>query len=833
MRAYLKKEQGIIEIPEDFASLTRVDQDKSGNSFQYKFQYNVDPKKAFRNNAIIVEMFVSNKPFEPKTFNKLESSNAEDIITNIRIGNQIQKDLYRSDNPLKDNKKWVPHISSDITRFISNAQVTLFSSERNQAANITSPIVSTRTNYRPMLVSELESQDANMPILEVNTNTQTNKYKTGHTDTNSVELREKATELLFQKKIDPAAFVGSRSNSIISSKNSYEGSTTKINKSIKKDSFDDSEILITSLLSNTVNTDSNKNQNNYQSVPITETNIQIVVEETLSIPTNYLDAEEFYVVFRLINNVGLILQTESGLVNHAKLLSLRNIPCIPPVIITPPKSSTGGTTINLKQVDPSGTKIRLYRKNLTALEALRDATYSLVGEVKCSPGDGFVSMYDYVNSLHPVIYRAVSINSNGLMSSEFSSAVVEVSRGSIAKTVAINQKPNFISISSSVLPTSITVKLNNFPPDPIAFLLKRRNLSLKENTYTNISSVILLDVLQSSDLVIEDTFDLKPKHIYEYSVFFIYKTGETKQSTSRHVVEFTPITNNVVSLSVTPAEIEQTGGGEIDIKFSIEKNINLNDADQVKLFLTKQGFLGEFQEDIIENREKLGNLFAIGVTRQNLSTGQVEDFGILEDDENFSDLLVRAATGVESLISGNEYKYTITAYARNIESLLPKLARTDSSNENLPYTYTPADWIHPITLENGNIVTETSLKRNHAYKTFTFGNIVDIKEVQVSLSDTLPFLYDGKATYFSNGESVLIQWKVQGNVNKIDHFIIVLDVLGMKTIVGKAHNVSSTNYFQFVDNLSNKESGGLTYFIVPVYYDYSRGVEFKTNQVVV
>ena len=833
MRAYIKKEQNIIEVPEDFATLVKIDPNLSEGSFHYKFHYFANPEKAFRTGAIKVEMFVSKNPHEVRTYNVFNNSDPEETINNIRLKNQRQKDMHRSDDLVKDNKVWIPYMISDITRFISNVDVVKFSKGRkNSRSEISAPVIRTRLAMKPVLVSELTSRNVPMPVLEVNTSKRRNSSGIDSSSIDSTELRRRASSVLFQRKIDPASFVGRKSNTIISARNSYAGTVSKRN--VVEDTHNDDDVLISSLLKNNqTNSDADKSEFDYQNVPVVETNTQIVIEETMSIPISYLDSEEFYVVFRLKNKRGLIIETISGLVSHGKQVSLLRIPAIPPVIVAPAKSSPGGVTINLKQADPNGTAIRLYRKYFSTVESLKDATYSLVGEVKCGINDGLVKIFDYPNSLDPVIYRAVSVNSNGLLGSEFSSTVVELFRGSVAKTSPKNQKPSFVTITSSVLTNGIVIKLNNFPAEPIAFELKRRNLTLRETAFTCVNPPMLLDVLQSSQITIEDSSELKTKHIYEYMVALIYKTGERKISATTHIVQFKPITNNTVSLEISPTDIQQSGGNEIDAKFSIVKNISQNSADQIKNFLTRQGFLGEFQEDIIANRDKLGSLFAIGVKRHNLSTGEVEDFGILENDENFSDVAAGSVAGVSSLVAGNEYKYTVTAYSRNIESLLPKLLKTNSDNPSLPYTFTPSEWMHPITLEDGNIITESSLKSNHASKSFTFGEIADIKEFQVSLSEVLPALYDGKAKFLPGRKSVLIQWKVQGNANKIDHFVIYLNILGMKTIVGKSHNISNSNYFQFLDNLDNQESGGLTYFIVPVYFDYSRGVELKTNQVIV
>jgi hypothetical protein len=100
------------------------------------------------------------------------------------------------------------------------------------------------------------------------------------------------------------------------------------------------------------------------------------------------------------------------------------------------------------------------------------------------------------------------------------------------------------------------------------------------------------------------------------------------------------------------------------------------------------------------------------------------------------------------------------------------------------------------------------------------------------LADIVPSVIEAKAQKFGLS-STLVQWRVQGNNQKIDHFIVILEALGMRSVVGKCHNISESNYFQFVDSLDNDEHGKLTYYIVPVFYDFTRGTEIATNEVIV
>ena len=813
MRAFIKREQNIIQVPEDFAVLSSMED----GHYLYKITYYVDPSKAFKNNALKTEIYVSPVPVEPHRSSLLSKSDSETVLNNLLQKSQRQKDTIRNNDILK-GKNYIPSIVSDITKFISNGLVVNYTSIRPGKTQT----VKKFRSIKPQIISDLLGVNTSVPLLDSNTNTAGNSSR----NASSSEIRRLATNLLFQQKTDPASFVGKRSNTIHSAKHAYSGTIAK--KTSNNRPYQEEDLLVSSLLS-TVGSEQSDDQ--VQNIPVIADVEHIVAEETFSVPVEYIDSENFYFIFRIKNKDGIILQTISGLVNHGKQIALEKIPVVAPEIVAPKKTYFGQNRIQLKQSDPNGVMIRLYKKRFTYSQTVRDASYSLVGEVPAKPEDGFVSITDYASSTEPVVYRAVPIGSTGLLGAEFCSAVVETVRGQIGKTTSVVSNCSFVSISSKTTSDGILVSVANLPPDSISFSLKKRNLSLRQKNYTRIGPTRLVDTVDTSAVDIQD-IDVSIGNIYEYVVDLHSRTGSIQQTTNSHIVEFNPTNSNILELSIGQTSIDEMGANEIDVKFSITKSVIQKSADQIKAFLTSQGFLGEFQEDIIANKEALGNLFALGVKRQNISTGETEDFGIIDSDSEFSDIAFGASKGVSPVRAGYEYKYIVTAYARNIETIMPKLEREDTTNSNLPFTYLPSEWQHPITLSHGNILTPATLKRNHAKSTFTFGSIVDVKEVIVSLSSVLPSLYDGKAKAIKNNKSVLVQWKVQGNVNKIDHFIIVLEISGIKTIVGKSHNISNTNYFQFVDSLDNKESGGLTYFIVPVYFDFSRGVELKTNQVI-
>jgi len=96
----------------------------------------------------------------------------------------------------------------------------------------------------------------------------------------------------------------------------------------------------------------------------------------------------------------------------------------------------------------------------------------------------------------------------------------------------------------------------------------------------------------------------------------------------------------------------------------------------------------------------------------------------------------------------------------------------------------------------------------------------------------LPKIQDAKAIVV-NDSKVVVEWKIQGDARKIDHYLIVLEINGIRTVVGKAGSIGDTNRIEFVDCLDNGEHGALEYSIIPVYLDYSRGTEIRTSPILI
>jgi hypothetical protein len=115
----------------------------------------------------------------------------------------------------------------------------------------------------------------------------------------------------------------------------------------------------------------------------------------------------------------------------------------------------------------------------------------------------------------------------------------------------------------------------------------------------------------------------------------------------------------------------------------------------------------------------------------------------------------------------------------------------------------------------------------------TFGKIGSIQVVNVSFHLDKTDIVDQTVSRFDKKRN-LITWKVKGPLSDIDHFIIMKDVLGTRTIVGKVAPQSAYGGdCKFIHNLNVRDSGAYQYVIVPVHMNYTVGKIVKTNYVTI
>lgn len=820
MKVSTKKQTNIIDIPEQGAvNLLGITPD---GHYRYEITYRTDPRKAIQNKSILVNILASTKPIQRQPTKILVQNNPEQLIKNILQKSSISKDQGRA----QTTNVFFTYVS-DISAKIPNDKTVALTSKSTAQNLIPQPILKTEKLVKLKSVQEITDSNVVMPILENNISTSV----VPNTVSRNTSIAKAVSVNLVRKGIDPAQISGTRLNTIQSAKKVAGGIVSQPTKTVGRYNLNDTQKV--SLIGNLVNQNNPNNHlelrpTDFVNVLVDSPRTTLDITEVLEIPTGLIQVDEFFFVLQLKDNTGIEVQTITISVPHGKNVANLSIPTIPPSVMAMSVGIPGKNVLQIKQMDPNATSVAIYRKEIKKATPNVDAAYAFVGTIQAKFGDDFQRLEDRVANFNPIVYRAIPVNSRGVLSTEFTSVGAQAVKKRNAATY--DKRHNFVSIYGEVVTGAISLEIRDIPSGVCQVVLLKKNLTIHDTSFTIITKPVFITNQETGAPIFITDNDVQPDRTYEYQVKLVYTTSEEVFGANNLIITYKPITANIVNTDISKPNVVQSGS-EIDVQFTLNSSLVATNMDQIKSAIQDQGLLAFFQSAISSEKEKLQNIIAYGIKRTNLTTGEVEDFGITTD-KNFSDQKLGPVKSVKSLQAGYEYRYAITTYLREAETTLTAATRTVQASANISYTLQPSKWHHPITLNKGNVVSDNTLKRNHASTVFSFGQVGNISTANVSLADILPSLSEATAQKFGKN-SVLVQWRVQGKLTKIDHFVIVLENVGMRTVVGKSHNISDSNYFQFVDKLTDGEHGKLTYYIVPVFYDFSRGTEVPTNEVFV
>lgn len=806
MKIKVERINNIIKLPEEVAFLESVDSD--GQNFIYKIRYLVNIVNAVKNKAINVKIKFLKDEQQQKKYNIFTTGkDANLVIDNLLNKKAKQKDLVRTKSDLI-----LFQTKSDISKKIPNDKI----------KTIDTVVLKTVKNSIKK-INASKGENVTRPVLA--------KNKAAFNDglgINQKIFKEEMKKILLVHKSDPATFLGSKSRTIISTNNSFNGILNKKPKKNKKIPENNRKLdLVKENILSTTNPINTSELSNDEYVSVTEVGVNdyVIVDETVKIPIRLFTQPAFIIEFELFDNRGLSQQVISTKVNHKEKLDELLIPILPPSITSSPIHKPGKVVFSIKQNDKNCDKINLYKKILPLDQINIDSNFTFVKSITIDSSDGILSVFDNHASINPTLYRAIAVGKNGLLGAEFDTIIINQDKQKAKVKNVLSNKDTVLTLTHKINSNYIELFIENIPLEPIAIDIFKKDLTIKQIKPIRLGNRIFLENDKNEIITYQDT-DVKKDRIYEYFCKLIYKNGDEAIAKNNLVIKFEKVESNITYISpITPVISEQN----VDVEFFIEKNAISNNINIAKKILTEQNILTEYQDEITNEKERLQNLFFTRVLRTNKLNGEIEDFGII-DSETFSDKKYGPVKNVKPLEIGLEYIYTVMVYAIPAEILFEKYTRQVTVRSNVTYDLLPSKWLHPLTLDQGTITNKNVVKTRHANNIFTFGKVADIQYVNVNLNKILPVITNCKASIISEKKN-LIKWKINGDAKKIDHFIILLELMGSRTIVGKSHNITSTNDFQFIDVLDNGEHGALKYIITPVYFDYSQGTEVFTNTI--
>lgn len=813
MKVKIKKQNELLNVEKNGFTLESITED---GYFHYRMRLNFDFNKILSQKSYNVLLYAREKSYEkvePKIF---PNFNSDFIVRELQVQRPSAIDLARSTKIESFFKQDI-----DLTKFFPKTAIDKVSSVFDKSS------VLRKKTLKPVAVSDLQNRNIVAPILEKNT---TGNLVTSTQTATNASLKSEMNKVVYDLKKDPADF-SAPTFTITSAKSSFGGllpkAPVKLKTSADSLTEEGKNTIVGSLLNNkTVGSMRDLNLGSVLMTPVEEDPYFLQGTFDLFIPVGDVTVDNFYFTLLHQTKEGVVQGIYNFHVPHLKNLENLSIPTETPTIEVLPRVNNNFVDLALKQEDPTATQIFLYRKQVQKDVPTSENSFVEVGRYSIQKGDNFVRVLDVMPSLSPTIYRAIPVGTNGVLGAEFASAFVDVENTFATPLRKRQQRPTTLSLNADSFTNGIRLEVRSMPAGPVTWCVLRKNLSTHEKTYSIVSDMFKVTDESSAPLLFQDT-TVSLNKVYDYKIRMIYKDGLEVDSTTTATLTYKPIANNIVNTKLLSPTIVPVGN-DYDTTFSITSEIIPGQINLVKNALASQG-LTEYADALQADRSQLQKLFSYKVERFNLTTGELEDFGVLRD-QNFSDLKYQKNVSAKPLEAGSKYQYKVTTFLRSADSLLPSIRTTVSGSGG--YTYQPYKWKHPLALNEGTLSTPESRKRNFAQTDFTFGDVVDVSTTTVSLADNIPIVEQANASKISESK-VLVSWNVKGTLKKVDHFIVILEILGMRTIIGKSHALGNATYFRFLDKLTNGESGALTYYIVPVYQDQSRGAEVKTNTVIV
>lgn len=796
----------IIKLPDNFATLLRTNDDGAA---LYEFRFISETAIALKSGYSTVRLSIRKELPQsiPDVFSTVrESVDTRKFLSDLLIADPRTKDTHR-DSLASD----IVSVNADLTSNFDNSKTgSIFKVD-------SSSVLGTRRVFELKNTAELKKSNIDPPVL---------KTARSEAATFSHGEMQIAANNLIANGIDPSV-AGTPDKNVPGAFSSFNGtSRVQIADSDKNRKILRSTLRSANIESSTFRTTATENS----VVPVvSDMSISWIINTKRVVVPPEVGYNDFYVTFSLLDALGNTVEVISRKVSHAKLIRVHNTPKIAPRIAIAPTQFSGKNVIEIEQLDPRATRVKLLRRRIQRVGIVEHAQYEHVAEIPLLRRDGVHKFIDVVNNASILLYRCIAVGPSGIAGSEFMNAVSPAVK---LKDVARAHRSIHAAINVKTINDGFAITITSMPPEAVSASIRRRDLTLRENrcSYIDVIDPVRLAGQSLSNMVFVDR-DVKNEHVYEYSCELTYRDGTVEQSTGVAIKKYVSLTIGAAVVQITNLEVIRDTA-RLDVRFNVTSQLTDTGLTLVKKALDKQGLADLYSSELETERDRLQKLIAHDISRVDVTLGQEESFGTIVDSA-FSDAQLGARTGVSALKPGHKYRYVISTLVRDAETLFEEFvkSKTDDSTGRT-YTYKPSMFRHPFSLARGTIVTRESLISNHSEDEFAYGHIGNSHEIDVTLDVNAPRILSASASR-TDRRTVGVQWTVTGSITHIDHFIIVKERLGTSIIVGKMHNTSASKSFEFFDTLSPDDIGVVSYSITPVLYDFNRSESFTTNAITV
>jgi len=774
MTYYTFAKTKLLNVDNTFARLIALDTD----TLTFEFAYSVSQVNVIHKNALKVHINVYSRAIDAVTIPSVTNAqNAQNVVPSLlTYVTNVKKSI-------SDQKQYIlASKTSDVSAYVNNAIL----SDVNSGYSKNDIFLLQKTKL------SLVQNAAQVPTLT---------FPQGVTKY-SISSAETFINNLLHDGVDPSNVVN-LPNTAISANESVSG----ISSNVKID-----------------NLSSIKKLQDYYIFPeqistigyslVNEPDDTIVIFTKIVVQRKQLLTSKLYIKFDLTNTSSMVIDTITKDLDTRKYIQLFSTPTIEPSVFFK-RSSQNTSFIEIIQNDKKANSIIVYRKNVSTVIVNDTNGYFLLGTYNLNKSEKIrIPVDECTNSF--IIYRIISAN-NQIISDTFTNVVVTPRFHINEKTIVLNalQIENGIKIQANHIPVSVVsveIVVKNLTYNESDYKSVDQNVHFIKNEFSILHNVIVVDN------------NVSKGNVYEYAARLTYATGE-KEVVGSCIIEY--IKSEVDKVFTTIQNV-QVNSGLVDVSFDVSTNVSDTDNSNTKALLEAAG-ITQYDDLLIATRSALNVLIAHNIQRVDLTTGERSDFGIITTNK-FSDKAFSKNNSVKALLPTHTYRYEVMPLLRASDTLFYDLTETATDKETQKsFSYSPAKYLNPLSLDNGTLYSKEGIKRLNAKDQMSYGAVGNIVTMNASFN-TEASTRASLLLERVDSRTILISWRAT-DIASIDHFIVTLNNVNVKTIVGRVHSQSEN--CQFIHSLTRNNIGELRYGIVPVYNDYTIGTVVYTNSIIV
>lgn len=800
-----EQQRNILHIDDTYATLTSID----GEMLTFDFRYSVSQTEVIRSNAMAVKLTVYTKTVAKRS---LMGTSHTGQIDSQELVNNILTDMTAAKTALKNQDNYTLCTKySDITSKISNevaSKLNTIDAVRTQQF--------TRTKLVTRPAGSLKRSNDEKPVLHVLLSS----------DSTTLSTKELCTAMIIERGIDPSSVIHTSSN-VLSANRSVSG--MKAAQSVTLN--DDNKLL---QLRNTLTQLTSVSEQKTSADVDDQTMVNVLVAEqddevSLTITTSFSsqtpmktldETDSVFVKFQLLRvSTGETVDVVTKTLPISQHIKTFLTPVKVPRVKVIRSDVMSKVNLEIRQSDEIADAINLYSKNVHVASTDIEP-YTLVGTINVKGKESAIFPVNY--PLHDsCVYRVIPTRS-GNVGNSYTNVVV---RPHLA------QRCKVLSLTTKIIDTGVLIEARTLPTQAISVQFMQRNLTTHEEEFTSIDEPQLItDAVRASDYVSMVSPNVMNNHVYEFIAKVYQRTGESVLMGS-DIIEYIASTSGKVNIRVQNLTVSHDSA-DPDVTFNVTIDSIDGDLDVVRKLLGTQDIQKYYDLNVEQQREQLKNLFTYSIDRIDVTTGERVNMGILTDS-SFSDKAIRSAHSIDPLRYGHVYRYVITALSRTPETLLSSITRTmvDATTKK-KYTLVPSKSLHPITLREGTIVSDVGLKTRYSKATFEHGNLGTATTVDVTLDVDNSKIIEASVNRFDYSHNI-VTWRTAGDLTDIDHFVIMKEIHGVRTILGVTHNQFVHNNCKWIHDLTRDDNGELRYVIIAVTNDYKYGDPVYTNSMLV